>query len=198
MIAEVSVVAAEAGAGPAALADRAAALAEVESRTTSRRDRPPWVIVALLGVCAVLGLGAFIYERGSSAAVPPQSIAVLPFTDLTSQAMDEEYFADGMTEELIDRLSHIPGLRVPAATSSFSFKGKKLPVTDIGKALGVAYVLDGSVRESESTLRITTRLARVEDGYLVWSQSYDRPARDKLKVQEEIAREVAASLTFSK
>jgi transcriptional activator of cad operon len=153
------------------------------------------VISALLFV--LVGLGVVISGHRPWAAVPRQSVAVLPFADLTSQSMDEEYFADGMTEELIDRLSHIPGLRVPAATSSFSFKGKKLPITDIGSALGVAYVLDGSIRESESTMRITARLARVDDGYIVWQESYDRPKQDKLKVQEDIAREVAASLTPS-
>jgi TolB-like protein/DNA-binding winged helix-turn-helix (wHTH) protein len=154
-----------------------------------------------MGLSALLfllvGLGVFMYMQRPWHGTPPQSVAVLPFTDLTSQAMDEEYFADGMTEELIDRLSHVPGLHVPAATSSFSFKGKKLPITDIGKALGVAYILDGSVRQSGSALRITARLARVDDGYIVWSQSYDRPAQDKLKVQEDIAREVAASLAAS-
>ena len=150
----------------------------------------------LLLVCLLVGLGVFIYAHRTGAA-PPKSVAVLAFSDLTSEAMDEEYFADGMTEELIDRLSHIPGLSVPAAASSFALKGKKLSIADIGKALGVAYVLDGSVRESASTLRITARLARVDDGFVVWSQSYDRPTQDKLQVQEDIAREVATSLAAS-
>jgi TolB-like protein len=126
--------------------------------------------------------------------VPQRSVAVLPFLDLTTQAMNEEYFADGMTEELIDKLSRIPGLRVPAPTASFFFKGKQLTVADMAKSLGVTYVLDGSVRKSDSTLRIAARLVRAVDGYVVWSATYDRPSADKLQVQDDIAREVAQEL----
>jgi transcriptional activator of cad operon len=168
--------------------------------TQDAGNRPPKTLragVALILLCTLVGFGIVIYAHHSGGIAPAQAVAVLPFSDLTSEAMDEEYFADGMTEELIDRLSHVPGLRVPAATSSFALKGKKLSIAEVGKALGVAYVLDGSVRESDSTMRITARLARVQDGYVVWSQSYDRPAQDKLKVQEDIAREVAASLAAS-
>jgi transcriptional activator of cad operon len=153
--------------------------------------------LAALLVCLLVGFGVFIYAHHSGGGAPSQSVAVLPFLDLTSEAMDQEYFADGMTEELIERLSHLPGLRVPAAASSFALKGKKLSIADIGKALGVAYVLDGSVRQSDSTLRISARLARADDGFVVWSQSYDRPTQDKLQVQEDIAREVATSLAAS-
>jgi transcriptional activator of cad operon len=126
--------------------------------------------------------------------VPQRSVAVLPFLDLTTQAMNEEYFADGMTEELIDKLSRIPGLRVPAPTASFFFKGKRLTVAEMAKSLGVAYVLDGSVRKSDTTLRISARLVRATDSYVVWSATYDRPASDKLWVQDDIAREVAQEL----
>ena len=165
---------------------------------TRVQDKTLWkprfqTIAVLVVLFLIVWLGVVIY--GHRVRDTTKAVAVLPFTDLTSQAMEEEYFADGMTEELIDRLSHVPGLRVPAATSSFAFKGKNSSITDIGKALGVSYVLVGSVREFESTMRITARLARVEDGYVVWSQSYDRPTQDKLKVQEDIAREVAASLS---
>jgi TolB-like protein len=118
----------------------------------------------------------------------------LPFLDLTTQEMNEEYFADGMTEELIDKLSKIPGLRVPPPTSSFYFKGKQIPVADIAKSLAVTYVLDGSVRKSDATLRIAVRLIRADDGYVVWSETYDRPLDDKLKVQDDIAGEVAKAL----
>jgi transcriptional activator of cad operon len=155
------------------------------------------LLISLVSLVALVGLGVVIHEHGSGRAAQPQSVAVLPFIDLTSQAMDEEYFADGITEELRDQLSHVAGLRVPAATSSLSVKGKKLSATDVGRALGVAYVLDGSVRESDSTMRITARLVRVDDGYVVWSQSYDRRTPDKLKIQEDIAREVTASLAAS-
>jgi TolB-like protein/DNA-binding winged helix-turn-helix (wHTH) protein len=157
---------------------------------------PWWVIGAL--VCIALTAALLIYNRPTAPATTPQkSVAVLPFLDLTTQAMDEEYFADGMTEELIDKLSKIPGLRVPAPTASFYFKGKKKTVTEIAKALGVTYVIDGSVRKSDATMRIAARLVRADDGYVVWSETYDRPADDKLKVQDDIASEVAQALTAS-
>jgi TolB-like protein len=99
-----------------------------------------------------------------------------------------------MTEELIDKLARIPGLRVPPPTSSFYFKGKQLTVAEMARSLGVAYVLDGSVRKSDTTLRISARLVRAADGYVVWSETYDRPEGDKLRVQEDIAGEVARAL----
>jgi len=125
---------------------------------------------------------------------PPKSVAVLPFLDLTTEDMKKEYFADGMTEELIDRLSKIPGLRVPGPTSSFYFKGKQLKVADIAKSLGVVYVLDGSIRKSDDTLRVAARLIRADDGYVVWSETYDRPLDNELKIQDEIAGKVAKTL----
>jgi TolB-like protein len=121
----------------------------------------------------------------------------LPFLDLTTQEMNEEYFADGMTEELIDKLSKIPGLRVPPPTSSFYFKGKKIKLADIARSLGVVYVLDGSVRKSDSTLRVAARLVRADDGYVIWSETYDRPMDNKLNVQDDIASEVAQALKVS-
>ena len=111
--------------------------------------------------------------------------------------MDQEYFADGMTEELIDRLSKIPGLRVPPPTSSFYFKGKQISISDIAKALGVAYVLDGSLRKSGSTMRIAARLVRADNGFVVWSETYDRRLDDTLKIQDDIASEVTKALRLS-
>jgi len=145
-------------------------------------------------------------SASSSIPPPPQkSIAVLPFLDLTDK-MNQEPFADGMTEELIDKLSKIPGLRVPPPTSSFYFKGKLWPrshgtpqitIADIAKTLGVAYVLDGSVRKSGARLRIDARLIRADNGYVVWSETYDRPFDDILMVQDDIASEVAKALRAS-
>ena len=108
--------------------------------------------------------------------------------------MNQEPFADGVTEELIDKLSKIPGLHVPAPTSSFYFKDKQLPVAEIAKSLGVTYILDGSVRKSGSQLRVATRLVRADTGYIVWSATYDRPFTDLLKLQDDIASQVANSL----
>jgi transcriptional activator of cad operon len=156
------------------------------------------------GLCFALAV-AFLYRHravndvhaAAAAGVPQKSVAVLPFLDLTTEAMNEEYFADGMTEELIDKLSKIPGLRVPPPTSSFYFKGKRIPVADIAKSLAVAYVLDGSVRKSDATLRVAVRLVRAADGYVVWTETYDRPLGDKLEVQDDIAGEITKALQTS-
>ena len=132
----------------------------------------------------------------ANASSLPHSIAVLPFLDLTDK-MNEEPFADGMTEELIDKLSSVPDLKVPGATSSFYFKGKQIPVADIAKTLGVSYVLDGSVRKSGPMLRVAARLVRADSGYVVWSETYDRPFKDKIWVQDDIANEVTKALRTS-
>ncbi len=157
-------------------------------------------IPAILAVAFLVygRFGSAAYPRASSQTVPAQtSIAVLPFLDLTSESMDQEYFADGMTEELIDRLSKIPGLRVPPPTSSFYFKGQKISIADIAKSLGVAYVLDGSLRKSGTTMRIAARLVRADSGFVVWSETYDRPLDDTLKIQDDIAGEVSKALRQS-
>lgn len=95
------------------------------------------------------------------------------------------------------QLSKVPGLRVPPPASSFYFKGKRIKITDIAKALGVAYVLDGSVRKSDATLRVAARLIRADDGYVIWSETYDRPLANKLMVQDDIANEVTKALRAS-
>jgi TolB-like protein/DNA-binding winged helix-turn-helix (wHTH) protein len=148
-------------------------------------------------LCLVL-VAAFLFH-GKVASIAPQpqkSIAVLPFLDLTEK-MNHGPFADGMTEELIDKLSKIPGLRVPPPTSSFYFKGKQITIADIARTLGVAYVLDGSVRKSGARLRVAARLIRADTGYVVWSETYDRPLDDILMVQDDIAGEVTKALRAS-
>jgi transcriptional activator of cad operon len=156
----------------------------------------PLILAAAFLVYGRIGITA--HSPATPDAVPAQSsIAVLPFLDLTSESMDQEYFADGMTEELIDRLSKIPGLRVPPPTSSFYFKGKQISISDIAKALGVAYVLDGSLRKSGSTMRIAARLVRADNGFVVWSETYDRRLDDTLKIQDDIASEVTKALRLS-
>ena len=121
---------------------------------------------------------------------------MLPFLDMTD-TMNEEPFADGMTDELIDKLSQSQGLRVSSPTSSFYFKDKQVTVAQVGNALNVAYVLDGSVRKSGNTLRVSARLVRTEDGFVVWSQTYDRSWADKLMIQDDIAGEVTKALKAS-
>jgi TolB-like protein/tetratricopeptide (TPR) repeat protein len=129
-------------------------------------------------------------------AIPEKSVAVLPFVDM-SERKDQEYFSDGLTEELIDMLTKVPELRVPARTSSFYFKGKQATVPDIARALGVADVLEGSVRKSGNHLRITTQLIRADNGYHLWSETYDRKLDDIFKVQDEIAGAVVKALKVS-
>jgi transcriptional activator of cad operon len=162
-----------------------------------------WAAGALLClalVAAFLFHGKVANDHHSAPPVvapqPQKSIVVLPFLDLTEE-MNEEPFADGMTEELIDKLSKIPGLRVPGPTSSFYFKGKQIPLADIARTLGVAYVLDGSVRKSGARLRVAARLIRADNGYIVWSETYDRPFHDILMVQDDIAGEVTKALRVS-
>jgi len=126
--------------------------------------------------------------------IPEKSVAVLPFLDM-SENRDQEYFSDGLTEEIIDRLAKVPDLRVPARTSSFYFKGKQVTVAEIGRMLGVAHILEGSVRRSRKQLRVAVELVRVDTGYHVWSETFDRNLTDLFKTQDEIAAAVTNALT---
>jgi TolB-like protein len=126
-------------------------------------------------------------------AIADKSIAVLPFVDM-SEKKDQEYFADGMAEELINHLSRSPGLKVIARTSSFQFKGRNEDVRSIAGRLGVAHLLEGSVRKAGQELRVTTQLIRASDGMHLWSQTYDRNLTDIFKVQDEISERVAKAL----
>lgn len=162
------------------------------------------LIVAAV-VLAITGLAGWVLTRETpparttaAASTKPhvRSVAVLPFLDLTDD-MKEEPFADGMTEELIDKLSQVPGLHVPAPTASFYYKDKQFTVADVAHALGVAYVLDGSVRKSGTTLRVAARLVRADDGFVVWSETYDRTWDDKLMIQDDIANEVTKAMKSS-
>jgi TolB-like protein/thioredoxin-like negative regulator of GroEL len=175
-----------------------------------------WTRPALLLVSAALLIAAgfyavdrFVASRRSAAAMPAapavqtaesaasaapdKSIAVLPFVDM-SEKHDQEYFSDGLAEELLDVLAKVPGLQVIARTSSFSFKGKSEDVPTIAKKLHVANVLEGSVRKSGRHLRITTQLIRADTGVHIWSETYDRDEEDVFKVQEDISRAVVEKL----
>jgi TolB-like protein len=129
----------------------------------------------------------------AAAAAPEKSIAVLPFVDM-SEKRDQEYFSDGLSEELIDHLSHNPDLKVIARTSSFAFKGKNEDIRTIARTLGVANLLEGSVRKAGNQLRITAQLIRAADGVDLWSESYERQLTDVFKVQQEIAAAVVKGL----
>ncbi len=161
--------------------------------TPLSRRRPAWPkpAVAAAGVLFVAGL--FAWRMGDKPSA--KSVAVLPFLDLTTQAMNEEYFADGLTEALIDHLSKLPGFEVPSPTASYYYKDKTLPVEQIGRELDVRFLLDGSLRESGDTMRISARLVRASDGFVVWSTGFDAPKSDRVKVQDEVASQVAQSVT---
>ena len=159
-----------------------------------------------IGVLLALALSYLVLDKlwlskrtttiGSSAAAttpPEKSIAVLPFVDL-SEKHDQEYFSDGLTEELIDRLAGASGLKVIARTSSFQFKGKNEDVRSIARKLDVANLLEGSVRKYGQSLRVTAQLIRAADGTHLWSHSYDQHVADVFQVQEAIAEKVARAL----
>jgi len=160
-----------------------------------RREWRPAFAGAL--ILAVLALSIFWTSRnhavGDSRVTELSSIAVLPFADL-SPNRDQEYFCDGMTEEIIDALSKIPGIRVVARTSSFAFKGKQQDIREIGKRLNVGAVLEGSVRKDGNRLRVTAQLNSVADGYHLWSQTYERELKDVFTVQDEISRAIVNTL----
>ena len=133
------------------------------------------------------------YVPPASVQVPGKSVAVLPFVDL-SQRQDQQYFSDGLAEELINHLSHTPDLKVIARTSSFQFKGHDEDVRLIAAKLGVAQLLEGSVRKSGDALRVTTQLVRASDGVTLWSQTYDGNITEIFKVQDDIAARVSRAL----
>lgn len=135
-------------------------------------------------------------EPTASPAAPDArpSLAVLPFVDL-SQAKDQEYLGDGLAEEILNQLAQVPALRLVGRTSSFSFKGKDDDLRTIGSKLGVAHLLEGSVRKSGDRIRITAQLAAASDSSQLWSKTYDRNLTDVFAVQDEIARDVAQALS---
>ncbi len=183
---------------------------ETAATLAPRRDRRLLIGAAV----AVLALAGLAYERlrpaavtqaptpaiGSSpasaappVAIPEKSIAVLPFVDM-SEKKDQEYFSDGLSEELLDLLAQLSDLRVAARTSSFYFKGKAEDVAAIGQKLRVAHVLEGSVRKAGSRIRVTAQLIRADNGYHVWSKTYDRDVKDIFEVQDEISGAVVDAL----
>lgn len=178
----------------------------------SRRRRPRLAAVAI-AVVLVSSSSAWLLRKRDQAPPPANadastsaatasatqarpSLAVLPFADL-SQARDQDYLADGLAEEILNQLAQSPSLRVVGRTSSFSFKGKHEDLRDIGRQLGVAYLLEGSVRKQGQQLRVTAQLVRADDGSHLWSKTYARELRDVFAVQDELARDVAQALSVT-
>lgn len=148
--------------------------------------------------CAAMGSARLALERGvtteapvSTAATP--SIAVLPFANMSTEP-EQEFFCEGIAEDIINDLSHIGGLRVTSRTSSFVFKDRREDMRAIGRKLGVTSVLEGSVRKAGSRIRVTAQLVNVRDGYHAWSQRYDRELKDVFSIQAEIAKSIADAL----
>jgi TolB-like protein len=159
-------------------------------RGRSRRRR--WPRAVALAVVLALVLAALVLAmrmRRSPSAEPAETlstIAVLPFANLSGDAANE-YMSDGITDELINTLAGVPGLKVASRTSAFSLKETRLDVREVGKRLGVGVVLEGSLRRSGDRLRVAAQLVGASDGYQLWSQTFDRSADDVLAIQTEIA-----------
>jgi len=175
--------------------DFARALSTEQQPATTRSRALLWSLSAV-AVVAVLGLAAVLSRRGRGTArvdTGRASVAVLPFTDLSS-GRTTEYFGDGIAETLISALGRVQGLDVAARTSAFSFRGKNVDVRDIGTALGVNTVLEGSVQRAGDKLRITAQLVKAADGVGLWSETFDRSVADIFAVQDEVARAVITAL----
>jgi eukaryotic-like serine/threonine-protein kinase len=160
-----------------------------------RRNRP-LIVVAGIAAAIVLGVGAYEVKRSvltSAFTPPPHSIAVLPFVNLSGD-LSQEYFSDGLTEELLNSLAEVNELQVAARTSAFSFKGKDTDIGTIARKLNVGAVLEGSVRRSGNTVRITTQLINAVTGFHLWSHTYDRDLGDVLKLETDVAGAVASAL----
>jgi len=158
-----------------------------------RGTRLAWVSGAIVVLVVVVALGWAYQRRTAGAPAGKASVAVLPFEDL-SQERTSEYFGDGIAETLISNLSSVPGLDVAARTSAFSFRGRNVDAREIGRQLGVATVLEGSVQRAGGRLRISAQLVKVSTGTNLWSETFDRSADDIFAVQDEVARAVVTAL----
>ena len=197
------------GAAGSGVAARAAPAAVAASRRRGGRSRSRWAWVAALAVAMAVAAGVIatrylLPSRGALAAThgatsgsaAQKSIAVLPFADM-SEKKDQEYFADGMAEEILDLLAKIPQLRVIGRTSSFQFKGRNEDLRSIGENLGAAYVLEGSVRKSGSRVRVSAQLIDTTSGTQVWGDSYDREFGDILNLQDQVAAGIGRALQLA-
>jgi TolB-like protein/DNA-binding winged helix-turn-helix (wHTH) protein/Flp pilus assembly protein TadD len=153
------------------------------------------IVAAAAAVAVAATAGRFRFSRASATRSPlnASSIAVIPFADM-SPAKDQGYFSDGLSEQLINDLAKVPGLKVVGRSSAFQFRGKNEDVREVGRKLGVASVLEGSVRREGNQVRITAELVNADDGFQLWSQTYDREINDIFTVQDEIARAATDAL----
>src|SRR5438874_3276723 len=171
---------------------------ELERSTTAplslRWTRSPAALVLVLLVAALALAVPFYRHRNLTTSLPPdKSIAVLPFADL-SEAKDQEYFCDGISEEILDGLARVDGLRGVGRTSSFSFKGKNANVNEVGKKLNVANVLEGTLRREGNRVRVTAELINTRSGFHLWSETYERELQGVFALQDEITRAIVEAL----
>jgi TolB-like protein len=167
--------------------EKDAEAAESIKHVTGRRM--DFIVISLLCAAVIL----FAYDKWWMHGPPEQSIAVLPFENMSGDP-EQEYFSDGISEELLNVLSKLPGLRVVARTSSFQFKGENRDIIDIGRQLNAAFVLEGSVRKAGPHVRITTQLINASNGFHLWSETYDRELENIFAVQDEISAAIVESL----
>ncbi len=184
-------------------------LIQVGDATFESLGFPAWamrLLIVLLGLGFVLALAlAWIYDIGehgiertapvelAAAAPPDASVGILPFTDL-SEAKDQDYFCDGLAEEILNALTAVNGLRVASRTSSFRFRDGSIDAREIGRALNVAAIMEGSVRKVGQRIRVTAQLIDAGNGYHLWSENFDRAQEDIFAIQEEIARSIVRAL----
>jgi len=185
-------------------------LLQIGEVTFEPLNMPDWAMTALIAVVVLgfpvaLGL-AWVFDikpscnrhdrisrRGSAQQDDQPSIAVLPFVDMSPE-QDQGYFCEGVAEEILNALTTIPQLRVAARTSSFRFSSNDSDVRDIGRQLDVKAILEGSVRKSDTRLRVTAQLVKVADGYHLWSKRFDEELEDVFAIQDEIASSIAKAL----
>ncbi len=167
----------------------------LDKETESMRIKRRSAFAAVVIVC-MAALGYLLYERGVGRALaiePADSIAVLPFTNLSGDP-SKDYFSDGMSEELLNLLVRVPGLKVASRTSSFAYKGRNVDIREVGRELGVGTVLEGSVRQAGDQVRITAQLIDTDTGFHLWSETYERRLQDIFQVQDEIATAIVDKL----
>ena len=166
--------------------------ASITQKTGHKLNRT--IIAVLLAAVGILLADKFLLkEDASEISATEKSVAVLPFVAM-SRGEDDEYFADGLTEEILNSLTRVPELLVTARTSAFHFKGKDIPIPEIAATLGVAHVVEGSVRRDGDRLRVTAQLIRAADGFHLWSENYDRSTDDTFGVQADIAEKISDAL----
>jgi len=172
---------------------------EEKKQLKDRKNKFKWILYSIVMIL-VLVAGYFIYQFSgwfdSVADELDKSIAVLAFKNMSNDP-NQEYFSDGISEEILNSLVKVEGLKVAGRTSSFSFKGKDIDIQTIGDKLGVGLILEGSVRKSEDRLRITAQLINASNGYHLWSEQYDRKMEDIFSIQEEIAENIVDRLKLT-